>query len=59
MRAKNWWPGAIALRTDISMQVEEVGENGGAVLARLGPCVLANPMTQDKSLPTASPHINQ
>ena len=37
------------MRTDISIQVEEVGEKGGAVLARLGPCVLANPMTQDRS----------
>ena len=34
------------------------GEKSGAILARLGPCVLANPMTQDRSLPIASPPIS-
>ena len=37
MRAKIWWPGAIALRTNISM--EEGGAKGGAILARSGLCV--------------------
>jgi len=37
--------------------MKEGREEAGPVLARLGPCVLANPMTQDKSSPTPSPHI--